>query len=144
MLYPQDGRFQKLGSLRNLAERRLEPIFDDRKPINIFGDGIAWFTFRVSHTKMYKNMQISLSLLRQGTSYRKTFSENIPKEWITRKKILRCCYSSIRKSGHIWKHVEWEKCCRLGEKVTTWCLWKLKTGSRYSNAKQNLICNNRL
>ena len=72
---------------------------------------------------MYKNLQISLSLLRQGTSYRKTFSENIPKEWITRKKILRCCYSSIRKSGHIWKHVEWGKSCRLGEKVTTWCLW---------------------
>ena len=53
----------KLRSFRNLAEITLEPILDDSKPhdnhaftvtnagINIFGDGIAWFTIRVSHTK---------------------------------------------------------------------------------------------
>ena len=32
VLQPQNGRFLKLGSLRKLAERRLEPIFDDSKP----------------------------------------------------------------------------------------------------------------
>ena len=49
---------------RALAERRLETIFDESKPrdnhlrftvtnvgINLLGDGIAWFTLRVSHTK---------------------------------------------------------------------------------------------
>ena len=32
VLHPQNGRFLKLGSLCNLAERRLEPIFDNSKP----------------------------------------------------------------------------------------------------------------
>ena len=39
-------------SLRNLAERRLEPIFDDSKPRDKRSDhrDIAWFTPCVSHT----------------------------------------------------------------------------------------------
>ena len=71
-LHPQYGRFTKLGSLGNLAKRRLWPILKDSKPhdkhsvhrdksrIIMWDHGIVWITLCVSHTKI--NDFISLKM----------------------------------------------------------------------------------